>query len=80
MSDPVARLAAQAVNERSREALLEAFVAAARFGESLELPFAAAEELGFSAAALVDEAVHHLSPDEEEVLREFAERRERIEP
>ena len=41
---------------------------------------AAAEELGLSAAALLDEAVHHLSPDEEDVLREFAERRERIEP
>jgi hypothetical protein len=79
VSNPVARLAAQAVNERSREALLEAFVAAARFGESLELPFAAAEELGLRAAALVDEAVDHLSPDEEEALREFAEQRERIE-
>ena len=77
MSDPVARLAAQAVDERSRETLLEAFVAAARFGESLELPFAAAEELGLSAAALVDEAADHLAPDEEETLREFAAQRER---
>ncbi len=72
---PVARLAEQAVAERDRELLLEAFVAAARFGEELELPFAAAEQLGLDAAPLIEEAAQHLYVDEEAILRAYAENR-----
>jgi hypothetical protein len=70
---PVARLAEQAVAERDREVLVEAFVAAARFGEALELPFAAAEQLGLDVSLLVDEAAQHLYEDEEAILRAYEE-------
>ena len=72
---PIARLAEQAVAERDREVLVEAFVAAARFGEDLELPFAAAEQLGLDPATLVADAAEHLYEDEEAMLRAYAEHR-----
>jgi hypothetical protein len=75
MSDPVARLVEEAVDHRSRETLVEAFVAAARFGESVELPFQAAEQLGLEPRTLLDEAADHLAPDEEELLRRYADDR-----
>jgi hypothetical protein len=90
VSDLVARLAAQAVNERSSEILLAAFVAAARFATSAEragdvrdgliampLPFHAAERLGVDADAVVAEAVDQLDPDEEALLHAFAGRSDR---
>jgi hypothetical protein len=75
MSDPVARLVEEAIDHRSRETLLEAFVAAARFGVSLERPFQAAEQLGLDANSLVDEAAYHLAPSEEALLRAHTDER-----
>ncbi len=75
MTGPVERLTGDALATRDRETLLEAFVAAARLGVDLELPFAAAEQLGVDPATLVSEALDHLYDDEADVLRSYAEQR-----
>jgi hypothetical protein len=87
VSGPVQRLVEDALETHNREALLEAFVAAARLGAASEdfrdglidmpLPFDAAAKLGVDADALVDGAAAHLSEDEEEFLRAFAARADR---
>jgi hypothetical protein len=90
VSEEVARLASQAVNARSRAALLEAFVEAARFAASMEragdvrdglmsmpLPFDAAARFGVDADEIVVEALEQLEPDEAVLLRAFAARADR---
>jgi hypothetical protein len=84
---PVYRLVQRALETRDRETLLEAFVAAARFGAAapdfrdglidMPLPFDAAQRLGLDADALVEEAATHLSEHEEDFLRTFAGRADR---
>jgi hypothetical protein len=90
VSEEVARLASQAVNARSRDALLAAFVAAARFAASMEragdvrdgllsmpLRFDAAARLGVDADVVVEEALEQLEADEAVLLRAFAARADR---
>ena len=81
MTGPVERLTREALETRNRETLLEAFVAAARFAlqderyDDIRLPFAAAEQLGVDADAIVEQAAEHLDEDEAALLIAFAEGR-----
>ena len=83
----MARLAARAVEEGSRETLVEAFIASARLGVqaedyrdgliSMPLPFDAAARLGVDADRYVAEAIDHLDDHEASWLRGFAQRADR---